>query len=387
MKLINVPAIYIASDKIKTKDEKERLKRLLTKINSDNIIEMPSNLIYHKLLQEGLFKRENRTGLIKHENPIIIFSGFNWQEEINNPRKGKVFIPYREGQFNFADFRDKNQLLSEKGVYCNSGFEIHTAFGCFNSCKYCHVGKTYTIMLDIEKFIDNLEILMKNNPQQNLYKYDNQCDIPDLEPEYGAINKIIEFFSKTDKYLMLYTKSNNLDYLPSFDQHKGNTLVCWTISCDDVAKNYEINASSLDERVEAAKKCQDKGYKIRFRFSPIIPIKDWKKKNREMIKKIFDKTMPEVICLEMLCHMNKEQCNSLFPDLELPLNENITEYGLFSDEEKIEVYGFFIDEIRKYDKNVKLALCLETEKVWNELKGKLGVNPTNFFCCCGENCV
>jgi len=387
MKNIDVPIIYVASDKIKTKDEKDRLQKLLTKIKSKNIIGMPSYSIYDNLLQEGLYKRENRTGLIKYENPIIIFSGFDWKDKINDPNKGRKFIPYEEAQFNFADFRDKKQLLIERGVHCNSGFEIHTAFGCFNSCKYCHIGNTYTIMLDIEKFIENLEVLMNNNPQQKLYKYDNQCDIPDLEPEYGAINKMIKLFAKTDKYLMLYTKSNNLDYLPSFDKHKGKTIVCWTMSCDDVVNDFEIGASSLDERIEAAKICQEKGYKIRFRFSPIIPIKGWKEKNKEMIENIFTKVKPEVICLEMLCHMDKNECNSLFPNLELSLNENITEYGLFSDEEKIKVYNFFIDEIRKHDKDVKLALCLETEKVWNSLKDKLNANPKNFFCCCGENCI
>lgn len=383
----HVPAIYIATDKINTKKEKDRLQRLLSRIHSDNIIRLPSDKIYQHLLEKGHFKRKHKTGQMKFHNPIMIFSGFDWNHEVNNPLKGRRFVPYKQGEFSFADFRDKEQLLKEKGVHCNSGFEIHSAFGCFNSCTYCHVGKTYTVMLDIEKFIDNLAVLMSNNPQQKLYKYDNQCDVPDLEPEYGAINKMVEFFSTTDKYLMLYTKSNNLDYLPGADKHKGHTIVCWTLSSDDVSRNYEIGASSLEQRIESARKCKEKGYQVRFRFSPIIPVKGWKESYRKMIKKMFSKVRPEVICLEMLCHMNRKQQKELFPDLELPVKWMPNEYELFSAGKRKQVYEFLIKEISKYDTLVKIAPCLETGKLWRKLRKWLPEKPDNFFCCCGENCV
>ncbi len=387
MKNLLVPAIYIATDKIKTKAENSRLERFLRKIDSKNIIEVPSERIYQDLREKGFYEREQKTGEVKEKNPIIIFSGFDWQDPINNPLKDRKFGSYEQGKFTFADYRDKKQLLKEKGVYCNSGFEIHTAFGCFNSCTYCHIGNTYTIMLDIEDFIDNVEILMKNNPQQKLFKYDNQCDVPDLEPEYGAINKMVEFFSNTDRHLMLYTKSNNLDYLPGPEVHKGKTIVCWTLSCEDVIDNHEIGASSLEQRLEAVRKCKEKEYRIRYRFSPIIPVRGWREKNSEMISKALAVTQPEVICLESLCHMSKQQYRELFRNVEISPKLKVSEYELFSARKRKEIYEFFIKEISKHDAYVKIALCLETAKVWKGLRKWLEDKPENFFCCCGQNCV
>lgn len=186
---------------------------------------------------------------------------------------------------------------------------------------------------------------------------------------------------------MLYSKSNNVDHILNLE-HKGHTIACWTISCNDVAQNFEHGAPSLEERITAAKKCRDAGYRIRFRFSPIIPVKNWEQKNREMIQYVFSEIQPEVVCLETLCHMNPEQFNEIFTDLAYKPQKNTKRYELFSHKKRAGMYWFFINEIRKYDKNVKLALCLETPKMWEEV-GQLLNNgtPNNFYCCCGAQCV
>ena len=327
MKKIFVPAIYIIEEKIETKEEKERLNQLLNKITSEKIIYVKEKDIGQIILSENWYDKSKRTGQKRLDNPSIIFSGFDWDDERNNPEGKRRFNEFIPGKFPFTDFRDKKQLKEDRGVVCNSGYEIHTAFGCFHSCSYCHVGNAFTIMLDVEKFIEKLEILMKQNQWQKLYKYDNQSDILTLEPEYGATKKLIEFFSKKDKYLMLYSKSDNVDHLLNLN-HNGHTIACWTISCKEVVEKFEHGAPSLEERLIAAKKCQEAGYKTRFRFSPIIPVKNWKEKNSKMIEKIFSNLNPEVISLEMLCHMTKKQFDEIFTELEYQPQEKISEYEL-----------------------------------------------------------
>ena len=271
------------------------------------------------------------------------------------------------------------------GVGCNSGYEIHTAFGCFHACTYCHIGNTFTIMVDIERFIEKLELLMKEIPSQKLYKYDNQTDILTLEPEYNASRKMVEFFSETDRSLMLYTKNDNVYFLLDL-KHKGRTIVCWTMSCAEVAEKYELKTPSLERRIKAARKCQEVGYRIRARFSPIIPVENWEQKNKEMIEDLFSAVEPEVVSLESLCHLTKEQHDVLFPGLAFAPAEKITEYELFPHETRKAMYEFFIQEIRKQNKKVKISLCLETPRMWNELSGLLKGNAKNFYCCCGEKC-
>ncbi len=391
METVEASAVFIVEDKIKTKKEILRLNRLMKKINSKLVVNCKSKDLKDIIKENNFYSRTCRTGLLPETKPVIIFTGFDWDKPYNNPLKPRIYEPFEQGQFSFADYRDKKQLYKQFKVKCNSGFEIHTAFGCLHRCRYCHIDQALTIMLDIEKFTEKLQLLIKNNPQQKLYKYDNQSDIPLFEPEYGAIIKLIKFFAGTDKHLMLYSKSDNFYYLPDFDIHKRHTICCWTLNPNEVAKDYEINAPTLEERLNAAASCQSKGYRIRFRFSPIIPVKDWKSKYSEMIEQIFLKTDPEVICLETLCHTSKEEYNKLFNDLEYGAKDKIDEYELFEHEVRKEIYEFFIEKINeqtlKRNKNPKLALCLETGRMWQELYQKLNQGPNTFYCCCGEKCA
>ena len=91
---------------------------------------------------------------------------------------------------------------------------------------------------------------------------------------------------------MLYTKSDNVDHLLNL-AHNGHTIISWTVSCNTVAREIEKQTPTMEERVQAAVKCQKAGYTVRFRFSPIIPIKNWQAENREMIEKLFAKVKKE----------------------------------------------------------------------------------------------
>lgn len=389
MKNIEVPAIYIAEDMLGAKEE-ERLERILTRISTDVMVIAPASKIYKRMVEEEWYTRERRTWQTKSENPSMIFSAFDWSDERNNPLKKRAYDQFIPARFNFVTFRDRKRLKN-MGVLCNSGSEIHTTFGCLHSCSYCHIGNALTVMLDIERFIGKLGVFMQNNKKQKLFKYDNQGDVPLLEPEYGAIDDLIRFFAKTDRHLMLYTKSDNLYYLPDEEVHNNHTILCMTISCSEVAKKYELNAPGLEERLSAAKHCQKKGYRFRARFSPVIPIPGWKEKNREMIERLFAETSPEVISMEMLCHMTRSQLKGRFSGLEIEPQENPAEYVLFPHEARHEVYEFLINTVweqaEKRKKKVKVALCLETREMWDELSPILKQKPNNFYCCCGASCV
>lgn len=187
MKQIKVPIVYINHDRINTPEEKNRMNRLLEKIDYKRKLVLQDKYVQEALTKFGWYDRTKRTGQKREGNPNIVLTTFDWEDERNKPKgEYQEFIP---GRFAFADFRDKQQLRQEKGVICNSGYEIHTSFGCIHSCSYCHVGNVLTIMLDVERFIENLRSLMENNPWQRLYKFDNQGDVLTLEPEYGATKK------------------------------------------------------------------------------------------------------------------------------------------------------------------------------------------------------
>ena len=171
---------------------------------------------------------------------------------------------------------------------CQEAIEIHSLFGCLHACDYCHIETYMNIMLNLEELVEHIKQIMINHSDQQLYKYDNYSDQIPFEPEYGASDLLVPFFAQQkDKYLLLYTKSANVDHLLSLD-HQGHTIINWSLSPDAQSRFIEKETPQMLERIEAIKKCQDAGYHVRVRLSPIVPVKNWKDEVNVMVVKLFE---------------------------------------------------------------------------------------------------
>ena len=58
--------------------------------------------------------------------------------------------------------------------------------------------------------------------------------------------------------------------------HKRRTVIGFSINPSFIAKYYELEAPSTENRLKAAKKCIDAGYKVMVRVDPMIPIVGWR---------------------------------------------------------------------------------------------------------------
>ncbi|MBC8460720.1 MAG: hypothetical protein H8D67_22265 [Deltaproteobacteria bacterium] len=289
------PKVYVHKRVYESELSSKRLDRMMENIETGDL-----QLVDDASLEEAVKANRwvqlagKRTGEIKRKfDPTIIFNTFRFlpQEELKGlAQKYPALSGYNFLGDGHWTFRDATRYLN--GV-CKSAYEIHSAWGCYHACDYCHVRDFLNIMLNLEEFVEHLDELVKRYSWQKLYKYDNQTDTICFEPEYGASELFVNYFAnQDDKYLMLYTKSDNVDHLLNL-AHNGHTIISWTVSCNTVAREIEKQTPTMEERVQAAVKCQKAGYTVRFRFSPIIPIKNWQAENREMIEKLFAKVKKE----------------------------------------------------------------------------------------------
>lgn len=154
----------------------------------------------------------------------------------------------------------------------------------------------------------------------------------------------------------------------------------------------------MKERIQAAAMCQKAGYTVRFRFSPIVPIKDWQAENRQMIEAVFQHVKPDLITMDVLGWMSAEQIKnsmdlSLFDDEYRDLVEDMAQNGIrrvsdsvkqiFPHSHRLRIYRFFIEEIRQISGETPIAICMETGEMWEELSGELGMQKDDYVCCCG----
>jgi len=349
-----------------------------------------------------------RQGILKlGHDPVIVFNTFVWDPEQRLTVDRKFANPHAQRLAKLfagvgADFaysrRELFHGLSPGGYVCQGGWGIHTIAGCVHKCDYCGQGFITNIMLDLEDFADQLAVMFEERPEQKLYRYDLFSDVLCFEPEYGASEVVGRAFDQTeDKYLLLYTRSNNVDYL--FDlPYRTHTLINWTLSMDTVCRAIERDTPSLAGRIEAMRKCQAEGYVVRAGFSPIIPVADWRQETTEMFELLFREVEPEVLRAWVIAMMDADEFERMFDCAIMDQdymermrseahNMNGKHAAPFPLDVRTEIYAHYIEESRRISPETPLAICTEEPEIWDLLEDRIPMTRNHMFCCCGGTSV
>lgn len=394
MRKVHPPEVLYTPDVPRNPESMMRMRRMMERVVCDSVREIDDAGV--RALAEAMRREQGgkRTGEIgRRGDPIIFFTNYKW------PREGGPKVP--EGSWHdktlmglrWMDFRDHLSIRERRNIVCQSGYELHSAYGCLHQCDYCFLGNVLMIGLNLEDLVVHLDTVIDENPWQTLFKFDNQTDNLCFEPEYGAAKIFVEYFAgKSGRYLMLYTKSDNVDHLLDLD-HRGKTVVCWTLSSEKAARIYEKGAPSMAERIEAARKCQEAGYTVRFRFSPIIPVKGWREDGKRMIESLFSAVSPDLICIQTLTHMDAAQLrrtldlSEMDDEILATMDEDLPgdRAGPFPHEVRKMIYEFYLDRIREESPETPVVTCLETPEMWKVFGPRLGMRPDRYVCCCGPS--
>jgi len=220
-----------------------------------------------------------------------------------------------------------------------------------------------------------------------------------LEHLTRAAQEFIPWFGRTENgYLFMLTKSANVDGILDLP-HNNHTIVAWSMNNEQVSRKFEIGAPPFESRLEAAYKVQNAGYPVRIRLDPIVTFHGWQEAYSETINRIFNRISPERITIgtlrfeENFYNMRNKLVSSaelreiiegmkpMFPPkafegTKRPKSGKYT----YTEEERINTFGFIINEIRKHS-DCKIALCKESANVWN----KLGLPLSKCSCVCQLN--
>ena len=349
-----------------------------------------------------------RQGRLKlAQDPVMLFNTFVWDRGAITPPKVNTTNPHAKRlarllggvgtDFAFSH-RELHERLSPGGLVCQGGWGIHTIAGCVHKCDYCGQGFAVNLMLDLEDFADQLEVIFEQRPRQNLYRYDLYSDTICFEPEYGASEVVGERFDRTeDKYLLLYTKSDNVQHLLDLP-YRTHTVVYWTLAMDTVSREIERDTPTMAQRIEAMRLCQEAGYAIRAGFSPIIPIANWREETTEMLELLFAKTRPEALRVWTLSMMDADEFEQMFdtsgmdPLFMQRMREEAasldgTHSAPFPLDVRAEIYAYYLDEIRRISPETPVNLCNEAPELWDLLEDRLSMRPGRMFCCCGGTSI
>ncbi len=277
---------------------------------------------------------------------------------------------------------------------CRPQWRIHQGRGCPHQCAYCGLGGYLICQVNTEEYIDRLGELVARNPWQKTWLYDDVMDVLTLEPQVDTIGRLMRFFAGTgDRYLIVHTKSDRVDAMLDAGA-PGNTIVAWSLSGPVQAGELEALSASTEQRIEAARRCQQAGITVRYKFKPIVPLAGWRREADHAIEMALSRTRPDNLSMTVLMWMTLAELTACIrPEMLDPAllaaaeaddgREPFRRTDPFPHAVREQVYRYYLERIRSIDADVPVTISTESLAMWKSLDGALGFRPENYVCGCG----
>lgn len=297
-------------------------------------------------------------------------------------------MPISEGKKNLLITRHQGPTVRAcqgMGDYvCCHYLTISLVSNCHFECTYCILqdylknNPIMTFFANVEEILNGVEETISAHPEQ-LFRVGTGelSDSLALDSITGLSKDLVLFAAKQKNMILeLKTKSDEVHNLLGLN-HRGKTVVSWSVNPEDYVKTEELKCASLKERLEAARLCASKGYPVGFHLDPLMAFPDWKRQYHGLIHLIRSVICPEEIAWISLGSLRftprlKEISQTRFPKSRLFLGE------LFpSPDGKVrylrdireEMYSFVKNEIDHIFPTVPNYLCMDTQSVWENTYG------------------
>jgi len=266
---------------------------------------------------------------------------------------------------------------------CCGYYVINAITNCPMDCSYCvlqgYLNNPFlTLYSNWDDLLEEIKSFLSRPHQPFLRVGTGELsDSLVLDSIFPISQQLISLFGERDNWILeLKTKSAVVHHL--LDLHpKGKTVVSWSLNPVHIIEKEEIGTASLEERIRAAKRCQEKDYPIGFHFDPIIDYEGWEREYQETIYSLFKRIDPKrVIWVSLGGFRYPPQLKGIvkerFPETKIFLGELFPgRDGKFrySEEIRIEMYKKMLGWLREVYPDLFIYLCMESKEVWEKVFG------------------
>lgn len=280
--------------------------------------------------------------------------------------------------------RKKGRFLKScpgtKESLCCGYFILESSSNCNYDCTYC-ILQTYLnsppliLYANIEDMFEELDGIFSSEPKvQFRIGTGELSDSLSLDHITEFSKLIVPFFSKLKRVCLEFkTKSAQIQNLKDLD-HQKRSIVSWSLSTLRMARQEELKAPGIEERLEAAAQCQSWGYPIGFHLEPLLYYPEWEKDYRELIDLIFKYVDPKNIVWISLGGLRlidglKDFTEARFPKSSfhyeelIPGSDGKLRYLKLI---RLELYRKISGWIREKGGPVPMYLCMESAELWKK---------------------
>jgi len=315
----------------------------------------------------------------EHPRTLEILARFPAARQIQCQRYGEVFN--RKAQSFRLQKQQPALILASKhkgfvlptpenyGIGAEENYYFSHMMNCLYDCRYCFLqgmyqSAHYVLFVNYEDFAKEIvDKIQTSNKEVHFFSgYD--CDSLALEPVTRFLDYFLPVFRDNSNALLeIRTKSTQIRSLLNTEPFD-NCVLAWSFTPAEIANALEHKTPSIDRRIDAIRKLQEKGWRIGLRFDPLIYSSEY----QTQYQRLFADTLS--VCDADLLHSVSlgsfrlpkgffKILKRMYPHEKLfasPLEE---ENGMFSYKTKIqsEMLNFCSKEILKYIPEEKFYPC------------------------------
>jgi len=274
-------------------------------------------------------------------------------------------------------------------VVCPHFLELKWANGCNFNCAWCYLQGTFRFrpmkkkpyLKNINKTITHLTAFFKKVKEPYVLNSGELSDSLVFEYNGAALTENIAslFLMQNTHKLLIVTKSINISKLLSLPS-TNNIIVSFSINAKEVAKKWERGAPSVEKRLEAARKLQEKGFELRLRIDPMVPVEHWREHYKQLLIDVFENynLLPNRITLGSLRGLQSTINNAEDKSWVKYLEEKSNWGKRIKLGKRLAMYSFVKNYLESHYDYTNIALCKETIEVWD----KLGMDYKKIKCNC-----
>jgi spore photoproduct lyase len=265
-------------------------------------------------------------------------------------------------------------------VGCNY-FIINSELNCPLDCSYCILQRyltnpLITVHVNLEELWRQLDIFLeKKKPKTLRIGTGELSDSLALDHLTENSRDLISYFKeKKNAFFELKTKTTNIKNILETKPAE-NIVISWSLNSFKITQEEERGASPVEERIEAARKVSERGFRLGFHFDPLIRYSGWEEDYAQIVKKLLTTIPPSKICWISLGSLRfppvlKSIIKSRFPGTKIIYDEFIMgkdgKFRYFRPL-RLELYKRMIDLIKDFGgSKIPLYLCMESQQIWKE---------------------
>lgn len=268
---------------------------------------------------------------------------------------------------------------------CPDFYLLDHAHGCHFDCSYCflkaeeYAYKRREVFTDKERLFAELrEWVGRDDPESHLANAGNMADSLSFERERPLWGELVEFMrenaeKKNRPHCLLAVTKAGPEACEAFFERPPcrNIIISFSVNSPEAARVYEAGAAEPAERMAAARRLKELGWRVRIRIDPMIKGFAYADTVEEIRRLAPERTtLGSLRADPTLLSVTADQ--PAFRELDLPADGSI---GRYPPEERLALYRPAVERLRGA---TSLGLCEETPAVWDAL----GLDTANKTCNC-----